>query len=155
MAQNDASTGANMPEILTLKDVARYLRINERTVAKLAHEGKIPSFKVASQWRFSKEAIDGWFAAQMQQFPGAGEIELPKPELSGLLSPEAVTLELSSRSKAEVLVEMAGLLAEGGFITDVQRLLEALSARERLCSTGIGRGLAFLHPRRVLNEGVS
>ena len=59
-----------MAEIMTLKDLAEYLRMNERTVAKLVQEGKVPGLKVASQWRFSREAIDSWFAGQMQQRVG-------------------------------------------------------------------------------------
>lgn len=45
---------------LTVKQVAGYLQVNERTIYKLAQVGKIPCFKVAGTWRFWKKDIDDW-----------------------------------------------------------------------------------------------
>ena len=45
---------------LTVKQVAEYLQVNERTIYKLAQAGKIPCFKVASTWRFWKKDIEEW-----------------------------------------------------------------------------------------------
>jgi len=45
---------------LTVKQLAEYLQVNERTIYKLAQDGKIPCFKVATTWRFSKKEIDEW-----------------------------------------------------------------------------------------------
>ena len=47
-------------QTLTVKQVARYLQVNERTIYELAQAGKIPSFKVAGAWRFWKQEIDEW-----------------------------------------------------------------------------------------------
>ncbi len=143
-----------MSEIMTLKDVADYLRINERTVAKLAQEGQIPGLKVASQWRFSKEAIDGWFAARTRH-AAVREHEIPRPEISRLLRQDTIKMELSGRTREGVLAEMAGIVTATGVVTSGQKLLEALRERERLCSTGVGRGIALLHPRHVIADVVS
>ncbi len=51
----------NTGEILTIDEVAEYLKIPKSTVYKLAQEGKIPAQKVGRHWRFHKDAIDGWF----------------------------------------------------------------------------------------------
>lgn len=144
-----------MPEIMTLKDVAEYLRVNERTVAKMAQEGRIPSTKVASQWRFSKEAIDDWFVDRMRLAGTAIGNGAPRFELAKLLRSDLVKLELESRSKDAVLEEMSALLTQGRVVTSRKRLLKVLRERERLCSTGVGRGTAFLHPRKVIPELVS
>ena len=45
-------------EIMTVAEVADYLRLNEATVYRLAQQGKIPGVKFGRQWRFKKEAID-------------------------------------------------------------------------------------------------
>ena len=45
---------------LTVKQVAEYLQVNERTIYKLAQSGKIPCFKVAGTWRFWKREIVEW-----------------------------------------------------------------------------------------------
>ncbi len=140
-----------MPEIMTLKDVAEYLRINERTVAKLAAEGRIPSMKVASQWRFSREAIDGWLASQMHP-AGAGDTEALSVQLARLMRAEAIRLSLASTTREGVLHEITDFLSQAGIIKSAKRLFDALIERERLCSTGIGKGAAFLHPRRVMAD---
>ena len=49
-----------MKEILTVKEVAEYLRMNQMTIYKMAQKGEIPAFKIASNWRFRKEEIDEW-----------------------------------------------------------------------------------------------
>jgi len=47
-------------EILTVRQVAELLQIDERTIYKLARQGSIPSFKVSNQWRFLKQDIESW-----------------------------------------------------------------------------------------------
>jgi len=42
-------------EILTLKEVANYLKLAEKTAYRLAAEGKLPGFKVGGSWRFTLE----------------------------------------------------------------------------------------------------
>jgi len=45
-------------EILTLKEVADYLKLAEKTAYRLAAEGKLPGFKVGGSWRFRKDEIE-------------------------------------------------------------------------------------------------
>ncbi len=51
-------------EIMTVKQVAEYLQMDEHTVYKLARSGQIPSIKIAGQWRFKKEVIDKWISQE-------------------------------------------------------------------------------------------
>ena len=51
-------------EILTLKEVAQYLKLAEKTAYRLAAEGKLPGFKVGGSWRFKKEDIEHWIEQQ-------------------------------------------------------------------------------------------
>ena len=51
-----------MPEIMTTKEVAKYLRLHEITVCKHAAEGKMPAVRIGRVWRFDKEAIDKWIS---------------------------------------------------------------------------------------------
>ena len=50
--------------MMTVKEVADYLKMKEVTIYKHAQEGKIPCFKVGSKWRFKRETIDKWIDAQ-------------------------------------------------------------------------------------------
>ncbi len=51
-------------EIMTVKQVAEYLQMDEHTIYKLARSCQIPSVKIAGQWRFKKEVIDKWISEQ-------------------------------------------------------------------------------------------
>ena len=53
-------------EILTIREVAEYLKLAEKTVYRIAAEGKIPGFKVGGAWRFRKDEILRWIADQEQ-----------------------------------------------------------------------------------------
>ncbi|MCG8463345.1 MAG: helix-turn-helix domain-containing protein [Xanthomonadales bacterium] len=51
-------------QILTLKEVADYLKLAEKTAYRLAAEGQLPGFKVGGSWRFKKDDIEDWIAEQ-------------------------------------------------------------------------------------------
>ncbi len=46
--------------VLTIEELAEYLKISKSTLYKLAQEGRIPGQKVGKHWRFRKDAIDRW-----------------------------------------------------------------------------------------------
>ena len=54
-------------QILTLDEVAAYLKVGKRTVYRLAAAKKIPAFKVGGIWRFSRADIDGWIRQQSME----------------------------------------------------------------------------------------
>jgi len=51
-------------EILTLKEVAEYLKLAEKTAYRLAADGKLPGFKVGGSWRFKESDIEKWIEEQ-------------------------------------------------------------------------------------------
>jgi len=59
-------------EILTIKQVADYLKVTERTIYRLAAAKKIPAFKVGGTWRFSRADIDSWIKLQSMEGLDAG-----------------------------------------------------------------------------------
>lgn len=64
------STSPSDGEILTIKQVADYLKVTERTIYRLAGAKKIPAFKVGGTWRFSKADIDAWIKQQSMEALG-------------------------------------------------------------------------------------
>jgi excisionase family DNA binding protein len=52
-------------DILTLEEVASYLRLTPQTIYKWAQEKRIPSAKLGKEWRFRKSIIDRWLDDQM------------------------------------------------------------------------------------------
>ncbi len=55
--------------IMTIGEVADYLKVTERTIYRLAGAKQIPAFKVGGSWRFSKVDIDGWIRKQSLTTP--------------------------------------------------------------------------------------
>ena len=49
-----------MAELMTVEEVAGYLRVTEKTIYRLLRQGKIPATKVGKQWRFERASIDEW-----------------------------------------------------------------------------------------------
>jgi len=54
-------------DIMTMKEVAEYLKINEKTAYRLASEGKLPGFKVGGSWRFKRSEVVAWIETQTEQ----------------------------------------------------------------------------------------
>lgn len=50
--------------VMTVAEVANYLKMKMVTIYKHAQTGRIPAFKVGSKWRFKKETIDKWIEKQ-------------------------------------------------------------------------------------------
>ncbi len=47
-------------ELMTIEEVARYLRVKKRTIYDWLKKGKVPAIKTVGQWRFKKDKIDAW-----------------------------------------------------------------------------------------------
>lgn len=61
-------SGTNPPhdhEILTLEEVALYLRLKPQTIYKWAQEKRIPAVKLGKEWRFRRSILDRWLDEQM------------------------------------------------------------------------------------------
>lgn len=67
------ATSADQSEILTIREVADYLKVTERTIYRLAAAKKIPAFKVGGTWRFSRADIDIWIKQQSTVDQSDGE----------------------------------------------------------------------------------
>ena len=53
-----------LPQVLTLEEVANYLRLPEEIIERQATQGKIPGRCIEATWRFLKDAIDEWLRSQ-------------------------------------------------------------------------------------------
>ncbi len=50
--------------VLTIKEIAEYIKLTERTIYRLAAAKQMPVFKIGGSWRFSRQDIDGWIKRQ-------------------------------------------------------------------------------------------
>jgi len=62
-----------MDEILTLEEVASYLKLKPQTIYTWAQTGKIPAAKLGKEWRFSKKILDEWFLEHFDEKYRTGE----------------------------------------------------------------------------------
>ena len=61
-----------MNSLMTLGEVADYLRLSKDTVYRMAQSGRIPASKVGTQWRFRHEDVDDWLD-ENRNVTGKGE----------------------------------------------------------------------------------
>ena len=61
---------------MTIREVAEYLKLTDKTAYRLAAEGKLPGFKVGGAWRFRKKDIDEWIEAR-KRHGGKNEADQP------------------------------------------------------------------------------
>ena len=63
----DKARDQTEPEmIMTVTEVAQYLRVHATTIYRLLKENRVPAFRVGSDWRFSRDAIDRWMRSQQK-----------------------------------------------------------------------------------------
>jgi excisionase family DNA binding protein len=53
-----------MAEIMTTRELSKYLKLHEITICKYAAEGLIPAIRIGRVWRFDKKAIDKWISGE-------------------------------------------------------------------------------------------
>jgi len=63
-----------LDEILTIDEVAAYLKASKRTVYRLAASGNLPAFKLGGTWRFRRGELDRWIASRIG-YPAVGDEE--------------------------------------------------------------------------------
>lgn len=51
-------------QVMTVEELATYLKVSKSTLYKLVQAGKLPGQKVGKHWRFRKEAIDKWLGEE-------------------------------------------------------------------------------------------
>ncbi len=54
------------PRVLTVGEVAKYLRVHQTTIYRLLKTHQLPAFRVGSDWRFNLETIEKWMHQERQ-----------------------------------------------------------------------------------------
>jgi excisionase family DNA binding protein len=140
--------------LMTVKQLAAYLSVNERTVLKLVADSTLPGVKIGNQWRFRKAMIDTWLDDQMLGVTPR-MVEAPVPpanarslSLDSCFAPDHVLPELQAGTKSAVIEELAAFAHRLGLVRDRTWLVGALVERENVMPTALGNGLAVLHTLR-------
>jgi len=144
----DTQTGG---DILTIRRLAEYLMVSEKTVYRMLDRNELPAMRVGSQWRFRMQDIDGWLTEEVRRVEYEGQrgaldpMDASQLAITPLLAPENVWLSVSPGSRDELL---AFLTREASIDAHVDRdqLFRSIREREAVCSTAVLPDAAFPHP---------
>ncbi|MCK5803091.1 MAG: PTS sugar transporter subunit IIA [Lentisphaeria bacterium] len=141
--------------ILTLRELADHLRVNERTIMRMLKTGQVKGTKIGGQWRFNGSQVHNLF------FPDSSPVEDAVPldsllhpslglPLSRVISEDRMVLDLQGRTAEEIIVELTSSTMLNKVLMNAGELRDKCLAREKLLSTGVGGGVAIPHPRDPL-----
>src|SRR5215467_13663454 len=141
-----------LDKLMTVRQVATYLNVNERTILKLVGEGALPGVRIGNLWRFRRAMLDAWLDDQaLGVIPRTPEVSVGSPVARRLMSlatcfqPPHVILDLQADTKTGVIEELAALAARLSLIRDKTWFVGALIERENVMPSATGNGVAFLH----------
>ncbi|MGD0059338.1 MAG: PTS sugar transporter subunit IIA [Verrucomicrobiia bacterium] len=143
-------------EIMTLREVAEYLKLSEKTVSRMAQEGRIPAQKLARQWRFQRNLVNSWLAdpnsvpVDQQQLPPESTGIRQPLTVASVINPAHINLNLTAPDKDGVLRELCALVIDPREERLFETLFQALKSREDLCPTCVSEGVAIPHARNAL-----
>jgi PTS system nitrogen regulatory IIA component len=132
-------------EIMTIEEVAEYLRVSERTIYDWAQKGQLPGGKLGTTWRFKRGDIEGWVSRRLGT-AAAPVISSAPGMLNRILSPERVIF-FDTDQKSAALKTLCAALGTSPLIHNEAELEQAVFRREELMSTGIGFGVGVPHVR--------
>jgi PTS system nitrogen regulatory IIA component len=142
---------------LTAKDAARLLNVPEDTIYAWIRNGTVPSYRVRDKYRLNRVELMEWATARnMKVSPEIfreNGIKPPDLLLTNALRRGGVLYELDCGDKMSALRAVCDVLPLPPKV-DREELHSVLVAREALCSTGIGNGVAIPHPRGPIVLGI-
>lgn len=135
-----------MHEIMTIEDVADYLRVSEQTVYDWAQKGELPGGKLGDDWRFKRDDIERWLSRRLGAHRPVSRATVDPGTLGNILTADRVVF-IESNKKSEALEQLSAILATSPLVNSRNELQNAIFLREELMSTGIGFGVGVPHVR--------
>ena len=146
-------------EVLTLKQAAEHVHLDENELRHVAQRGEIAATKRGDDWYFEHGALDEWaqralLAANEKSLAEQHRVMMDENRrasrtdwgVADLFHADTIELGLKTKTKGGAVRDMADLAIRGGKVYDTDALYPSLVAREEAASTAIGEGVALLHP---------
>jgi PTS system nitrogen regulatory IIA component len=136
---------------LTVRDVAKLLKVPEKTVYRWIEKEQLPAYRLHEQYRLNRVELQEWAAEHEVKLPAElyADRESDPPGLAAALERGGIHRNVPGVTRDQVLravVDLPGIPAT----VDRDLLYELLVTREALSSTGLGSGIAVPHPRTPL-----
>jgi excisionase family DNA binding protein len=109
---------------MTVRQLADYLNLNERTVFKLVSEGELPGVKIGNQWRFRKAMLDDQMLGvtpRSVDFPRGAPAARRMLNLASCFQPSHIVPDLEANTKNGVIEELANLASQLNLVRDKSR----------------------------------
>jgi PTS system nitrogen regulatory IIA component len=147
---------------MTELQVAAYLHLDVREVAKLASRGKIPCRKSRGKFVFTKSDVDHWVERQIHELGQERLADIARgvsahhgmdvhaPLVGAMIPAGGLAVPLAARTRDAVIRGLVDLACTAGLVHDRQRLIDDVRSREKLCSTIVAPGVALPHPRHPM-----
>ncbi len=154
-------------EQMDLQQVSAYLRMDARKIHKLSCRGQIPCRKAGGSFIYFKADVDHWVETQIPEMDKHRLADIEKgvrshhgyehdPEMVCAMMPEGgVVVPLLAKTKQATLRAMVDLADVAGMVYDRDELLQAVVAREEMCTTALAPSVAMPHPRHPLPYDIS
>ena len=131
--------------ILTLKELAEHLKVNERTILRMRENGQIEGVKIGGQWRFNGSQIDRMLFPSAS--PSDEHIAIPQSPvgipLSRTMDESRVIMNLHGTDIEEIIEELTNPKIFSNLVLDIRDLQEKCIARERILSTSRAASSSF------------
>ena len=127
----------------SLQEVARELRVSEKTVRRMLWRGELRGIRVGGQWRFPVESLAGLFPAAVAGAKTHTRFQVAP--ISRLIEIGGVHYRIAGENPHDVFMEAVKEIPCVPY-TSRPALFSALWDRELLCPTGVGNGIAIPHP---------
>jgi len=138
-------------EILTIRQLAEYLMVSEKTVYRMLDRNQLPAVRVGAQWRFRTADIDSWLTDEVRRVEVEGQRgaleahDAADIAIAPLLHPENVWLGVAASSRDELLWFLTREASLDAHV-DRDQLFRSIRDREATCSTAVLESAAFPHP---------
>ncbi len=140
--------------LLDVREAADILKVSTKTIYRWLSAKKIPHVRAGNQYRFSRAELLAWAGSSGKTVEPTAvheseALETYLPSVHEALRDGGIFYRVSGSTTEEVFREAASILNVPPGV-DRKYLLECLTAREGLASTGVGEGVAIPHPRHPL-----
>src|SRR5262245_23349534 len=133
-------TKSDGEHLFTVRELAAYMQVSERSILRMAAQGTLPAVKVGPEWRFARAAIDAWLGERMAEAAPPGLLDIPEGvglPLAEVLDDKSIISEIGAKTKVAAIEVLAARASDAGWIEDKAWLIQAVAAREQLASTAM------------------
>ncbi|MCL1826561.1 MAG: PTS sugar transporter subunit IIA [Candidatus Cloacimonetes bacterium] len=135
--------------MMTISEVAQYLKVTDKVVNELVNSGVLKKVGVGKNARIEKAGVDSWLASLDHKEAEDLAMRRVVCHFQDYFKVENIVLDFTADNKYEAIATISKKARDLKIVKDHRWLYEVVIAREDLVSTAVGNGVALLHPRHM------